>query len=239
MAYLLLAPMPKPEVKKKYGLTSVWVHPNQSLLPFTLFISSGEDCYYTLVQINEDVQYLPLSNTTPISVLVDGDPGKSASGHVSQLEICQLLHAGGVVVYLGGLNGGLKLLCVTLPKIPHWETSSTQEDTHLQIVLPGTSQSRSPTAAPLQMSSPISPPIQWLNATVRWFPAAVWQRRSKTSYQTPYSRCLWGPLHTILPRDHCSHPAILSASKDQDLSKSGEVVLGHIKQPPPSPHESS
>ena len=32
MAYLLLAPMPEVEGEKKFGLTSVWVHPNQNLL---------------------------------------------------------------------------------------------------------------------------------------------------------------------------------------------------------------
>ena len=32
MAYLLLVPTPEAEAKKSFGLTSIWVHPSQSLL---------------------------------------------------------------------------------------------------------------------------------------------------------------------------------------------------------------
>ena len=68
----------------------------------TLLISTKEDWYYALVQVNEDVQHLPLSDTGHISILVDGAPSRSTCGHLSQLEVCQLLHSGGVVIYPGG-----------------------------------------------------------------------------------------------------------------------------------------
>ena len=39
-------------------------------------------------------------------------------GVSGQLEVCQLLHLDGVVIYPGGLNGGLEPVQVTLPKLP-------------------------------------------------------------------------------------------------------------------------
>ena len=67
--------------------------------------------------------------TPDTSVLVDRAPSRSACGYLSQLEVHQLLHLGGVVIYPGGLNGGLEPVWVTLPKLPLWEMGSTSEDT--------------------------------------------------------------------------------------------------------------
>ena len=143
MAYILLAPSQETEEEKRFGLAGVWVHPNQFLLSsleeavkkLTLLISTKEDWYYALVHINEDAQHLPLSDVGHISVVVDGTPSRSACGHLSQLEVHQLLHSGGVVIYPGGLNGGLEPVWVTLLKLPLWEMGSTSEDTQLQITL--------------------------------------------------------------------------------------------------------
>ena len=114
MAYLLLAPSQEAEEEKRFGLAGVWVHPNQILLPsleevvkkLTLLISTKEDWYYALVQVNEDVQHLPLSDAGHIVVFVDGALSRSTCGYLSQLEVCQLLHSGRVVIYPGGLNRG-------------------------------------------------------------------------------------------------------------------------------------
>ena len=81
------------------------------------------------MRVNEDMQHLPLSNARHISILVDGAPGRSASGHLSQLEVCQLLYSGGVVIYPEGLNRGLRPVQVILPKLPLSEAESTSEDT--------------------------------------------------------------------------------------------------------------
>ena len=93
MAYLLLVPSQDVEGEKRFGLVEVWVHPNQFLLSslkeeakkLTLFISKKEDWYYALVQVNEDAQHLPISDTVHLSILVDGAPSRSACGHLSQL----------------------------------------------------------------------------------------------------------------------------------------------------------
>ena len=86
----------------------------------------------------------PLLDARQISILVDGAPSRSACGHLSQLQIHQLLHLGGVVIYTGGLNGGLEPVQVTLPKLPLWEMGSTSEDTCLEVTLPRTTQGNSP-----------------------------------------------------------------------------------------------
>ena len=137
IAYLLLAPAQEAEEEKRFGLAGVWDHPNQTLLPslkeavkkLTLLISTKKDWYYAFVQVNEDMQHLPLSNARHISILLDGAPGRSACGLLSQLEVCQLLHLGRVGIYTEGLNGGLEPVQVTLPKLPLWEVESTSKDT--------------------------------------------------------------------------------------------------------------
>ena len=121
MAYLLLAPSQEAEEEKRFGLAGVWVHPNQTLLPsseevakkLTLLISTKEDWYYAFMRVNEDMQHLPLSDARHISILVDGALSRSTCGCLSQLEICQLLYSGRVVIYPEGLNGGLEPVQVT------------------------------------------------------------------------------------------------------------------------------
>ena len=133
MAYLLLVPWQEVKEKRRFGLVVGWVHPNQILLSsleeatkkLTLLISTKEDWCYTFVWVNEDVQHLPLSDARYISILVDGAPSISPYGWLSQLEVCQFLLLGGVVIYPEGLNGGLELVWVTLPKLPIWEMEST------------------------------------------------------------------------------------------------------------------
>ena len=126
MAYLLLVPSQEAEEEKRFSLVGVWFDPNQFLLSslkeaakkLTLLINTKEDWYYTLVQVNESAQHLPLSDARHISVLVDGAPSRSTYGHLSQLEVCQLLHLGRVVIYPGGLNGHLEPGQFTLLKLP-------------------------------------------------------------------------------------------------------------------------
>ena len=60
------------------------------------------------MRANEDMQHLLLSDAGLISILVDGAPGRGTCGHLSQLEVCQLLYSGRLVIYPEGLNGGFK-----------------------------------------------------------------------------------------------------------------------------------
>ena len=95
MTYLLLVPSQEAKEEKRFGLAGVWIHPNQFLLfsledvakKLTSLISTKEDWYYTLVQVNEDAQHLPLSDARHIGILVDRSPSRSACGHLSQLEV--------------------------------------------------------------------------------------------------------------------------------------------------------
>ena len=123
--------------REKVWPGGVWVHPNEFPLSsledaakkFTLLTSTKEDWYCALVQVNEDAQHLPLSNARHISILIDGAPSRRTCEHLSQLEVCQLLHWVRVVIYHGGLNGGLEPVWVTLLKLPLWEMESTSKDT--------------------------------------------------------------------------------------------------------------
>ena len=137
MVYLFLAPSQEAEEERRFGLAGVWAHPNQAPLSsleeaarkLKLLIDMKEDWHYTFVQISEDSQHIPLCNDAHINVLVHGAPDRSACGLLSQLEVCQLLHLGGEMVYPEGLNGVLELVWVTLPKLPIWEVESTVKAT--------------------------------------------------------------------------------------------------------------
>ena len=148
MAYLLLAPNQVVEKERRFRLVAVWTHTCQAHLPsvdevvrkLTLLINPGEDWAYAFMQLNEDSQHIPLFMAWHISTMIDGTPSRSACGHLSHLEVCKLLQCGVEVVYQEGLNGGLKLLQVSLPKLPIWDLDSHAEPAHepmlLQINLP-------------------------------------------------------------------------------------------------------
>ena len=138
MAYLLLVPVQEVE-EERFGLVGVWVNPHQALLPsleeavrkLTLLINMKGKWHYAFVQVSEDLQHIPLSDARHISILVDGAPGRSTCGQLSQLEIHQLLHLGSEVVYPECLNGGLEPVQVPLPKLPIWEVESTSQATQV------------------------------------------------------------------------------------------------------------
>ena len=93
MAYLLLAPNMVVEEERRFGLVAVWTHPCQAHLPsldeverkLTLLINTGEDWAYTFLQLTKDSQHISLSTTGHISVMIDGAPSRSASGHLTHL----------------------------------------------------------------------------------------------------------------------------------------------------------
>ena len=106
----------------------------------------------------EDSQHVPLSDTGHISVMVDGAPSRSASRHLSCLEVCKLLQHSREVVYPEGLNGGPKLIWVPLPKQSVWDAESTNRPATLQVNLPRTTCRDVTMATSQQLLMPISSP---------------------------------------------------------------------------------
>ena len=125
---------------------AVWIHPCQALLPLldkvakkiALLINTREDWPYAFVQLCEDSWHVPLSNTSHLSIMVDGAPSRSACRCLSHLGVHKLLQFGSKVVYLEGLNGGLEPLWVPLPKQLIWDAESTSGPAVLQVNLPRT-----------------------------------------------------------------------------------------------------
>ena len=143
MAYLLLAPNQAVEEEQRFGLVAVWTHSCQACLPslhkvarkLTLLINTGENWAYAFMQLNKDSQHIPLSTAGHISAMINGTPTRNICGHFSHLEVCQHLQCGVEVVYPEGLNGGLELLWVSLPKLPIWDSDSHMGPSHKPMVL--------------------------------------------------------------------------------------------------------
>ena len=248
MAYLLLVPAQEAEEERRFGLVGVWVHPNQALLPsleeatrkLTLLVNTKEDWHYAFVWVSEDLQHIPLSDARHISILVDGAPGRSACGQLSQLEIYLLLHLGSEVVYLEGLNGGLELVQVPLPKLPIWEAESTCETTQLQITLPRTTQGDSLKAVPLQLLMPVSSPCSVTECPSEIVTCPSITEEIEDLLSNPMFEMPGEPSTCTSPR----RPSLVApnnpvASRGEVLPDPGKTLPGYLKQPPWSPHESS
>ena len=144
MAYLLIAPTQAVEEERTFRLVAVWVHPSQTALSsleesakkLTLLINTRDDWPYAFVWLCEDSQHISLSNTRHISIMVDGAHSRSTYGYLSYLDVHKLLQCGSEVVYPEGLNRGLELIWVPLPKQSVWDVESTNEPVMLQVNLP-------------------------------------------------------------------------------------------------------
>ena len=124
----------------------------------TLLINTREDWPYTFMQLCKDSWHVPLSNVGHLSIMVDGAPSWSACRCLSHLDVHKLLQFGSEVVYPEGLNGGLELLWVPLPKQSIWDTESTNKPAILQVNLPRTTPRDKPIITLQQSSMPISTP---------------------------------------------------------------------------------
>ena len=161
MAYLL-APNQAVEEERRLRLVAVWTHPCQAHLPsldemvrkFTLLINTGEDWAYAFMQLNEDSQHFPLSTTGHISTMINDTPSRSTCGDLSHLKVGKLLQCVVEVVYLEGINRGLELLWVSLPKPPIWDLFSHIGPSHEPMLL----QVNLPRIVPQWSSTPISSP---------------------------------------------------------------------------------
>ena len=93
-----------------YGISLVWVHPNQVRVTtieeaadsLTAYTSSGVDWPYTLAQLCEDPHHAPLPKNKHLGILPQGKAQETFCGQISQLKVHQLLAAGPQVIYLIG-----------------------------------------------------------------------------------------------------------------------------------------
>ena len=124
IAYLLV----QVEIAMKdrhYGISLVWVHPNQVWVAtmeevgekLTTCTSSGNNWPYALVQLCEDPHHAPLPKNKHLGILPQGEVQETFCGQISQLEVCQLLATGPQVIYPIGLNGHNEPIITTLPEL--------------------------------------------------------------------------------------------------------------------------
>ena len=85
-----------------YGISLVWISPNQVHVPtmeeavetLSAYISSGPNWPYALAQLYEGSSHIPLPKDKHLGILPQGKVEKSPYGWISQLKVCQLLSAG-------------------------------------------------------------------------------------------------------------------------------------------------
>ena len=82
----------------------------------TAWVSSGPNWPYTLVQLHEDTHHVPLPKERHLGILPQRGAETTASGRISQLEVCQLLISGPQVAYPIGLNGCKEPIITSLPE---------------------------------------------------------------------------------------------------------------------------
>ena len=101
MAYLLVCTGDTLEAQN-YGISLVWVNPNQVWVStmeevvgrLFSYISSGPNWPYALVQLYKGSCHTPLPKDKHVGVLPQGKAEESPYGQISQLKVCQLLSTG-------------------------------------------------------------------------------------------------------------------------------------------------
>ena len=131
MAYLLVWVDNTPNAKI-YGMAPVWVSLLQTkassvveaLEILTTFAFKGSNWPYTLIQLYEGANHMPLPENKHLGVLCQ-EQMESPSGRVSQLKIYQLLSAGQLVVFPMELNGSDQAVTINLSGPLHTGASVT------------------------------------------------------------------------------------------------------------------
>ena len=124
IAYLLVW-VENTKKDRHYGISLVWVHPNQvrvatmeeAVKKLTACTSSGTNWPYALAQICKDPHHAPLPKNKHLGILPQGKVHKTFCGQISQLEVCQLLATSPQVIYPIGLNGHDEPITTTLPEL--------------------------------------------------------------------------------------------------------------------------
>ena len=144
IAYLLVWTRDNLEAQD-YGMSLVWVSPNQVWAPtmeeavgtLSAYISSGPDWPYALAQLHEGSSNTPLPRDKHLGILPQGKGEGSPYGWISQLEVHQPLSAGPQVIYPVGLNGTNEPVTTTLPEQLHSSASIiTYEHPYMRIDIP-------------------------------------------------------------------------------------------------------
>ena len=94
IAYLLVLAEEEATCDRKYGLLTVWVNPCQARVhsmeevvrELTVWVSSGPNWLYTLVQLNEDTCHVPLPKEGYLGILPQGEADATTYGKISQLK---------------------------------------------------------------------------------------------------------------------------------------------------------
>ena len=164
-----------------YGISLVWVHPNQVraatieevVEKLTACPSNGTDWPYTLAQLYEDPHHAQLPKNKHLGILLQGKVQETFCGQISQLKVHQLLATGPQVIYPIGLNGHDEPIITTLPELLDNAISLiTNEHNYLEVDIPSP-----PAEEPEQKMPPLediliilrtSPPTLPLN------PKSVW-----------------------------------------------------------------
>ena len=102
IAFLLILDEEEATGDRKYGLSTIWVNPCQARVcsmeeavrDLTAWVSSGPNWPYTLVQLHEDTNHVPLPKEEHLGVLPQRGAEMTACGRISQLEVHQLLISG-------------------------------------------------------------------------------------------------------------------------------------------------
>ena len=109
---------------RHYGISLVWVNPNQVRVAImeevveklTAYTSSGTDWPYALAKLCEDPCHAPLPKDKHLCILPQGKAKETPCWQISQLEVHQLLATGPQVIYPTGLNGHDEPVITTLPE---------------------------------------------------------------------------------------------------------------------------
>ena len=134
MAYLLVRVDNTPNAKI-YGMALVWVSLLQTkassvveaLEILTTFAFEGSDWPYTLIQLYEGANHMPLPENKHLGVLCQ-EQMESPSRWVSQLKIYQLLSARQLVIFPMELNGGDQAVTINLLGPLHTGASVTNNE---------------------------------------------------------------------------------------------------------------
>ena len=106
-----------------YGISLVWVHPNQvrvttieeAVDSLTTYTSSVVNWPYALAQLCEDPHHAPFTKNKHLGVLPQGKAQGTFCGQISQLKVHQLLATSPQVVYPICLNRQDEPIITTLP----------------------------------------------------------------------------------------------------------------------------